>query len=157
MIRSGNLCRSIQPGETTLSDSRRRGVFRIIRSRQDALNVVTDTSIVFLLVAAFLAGLYVMEGERILLHVGLFGFLGVMLWRFKSPIAAITLLLESIMWLFVTVALFVDTGELNWIYVTITAIVILTSIRAAEATLKLLGRYAAERSRDDRDDRDDVT
>jgi len=157
MIRSGNLCRSIRPGETTLSDSRRRGVFRIIRSRQDALNVVTDTSIVFLLVAAFLAGLYVIEGERILLHVGLFGFLGVMLWRFKSPIAAITLLLESIMWLFVTVALFVDTGELNWIYVTITAIVILTSIRAAEATLKLLGRYAAERSRDDRDDRDDVT
>ena len=104
--------------------------------------MVTDTSIVFLLVAAFLAGLYVIEGERILLHVGLFGFLGVMLWRFKSPIAAITLLLESIMWLFVTVALFVDTGELNWIYVTITAIVILTSIRAAEATLKLIGRFS---------------
>jgi len=132
-----------------LSDSRRRGIFRIIRSQQDALNVVTDTSIVFLLVAAFLAGLYVMEGERILLHVGLFGFLGVMLWRFKSPIAAITLLLESIMWLFVTVALFVDTGELNWIYVTITAIVILTSIRAAEATLKLIGRYAAENRTED--------
>ncbi|HXF17492.1 MAG TPA: hypothetical protein VN496_10835 [Burkholderiales bacterium] len=132
-----------------MSDSRRRGIFRIIRSRQDALNVVTDTSIVFLLVAAFLAGLYVMEGERILLHVGLFGFLGVMLWRFKSPIAAITLLLESIMWLFVTVALFVDTGELNWIYVTITAIVILTSIRAAEATLKLIGRYAAENRTED--------
>ena len=132
-----------------MSDSRRRGIFRIIRSRQDALNVVTDTSIVFLLVAAFLGGLYVIEGERILLHVGLFGFLGVMLWRFKSPIAAITLLLESIMWLFVTVALFVDTGELNWIYVTITAIVILTSIRAAEATLKLLGRYAAENRTED--------
>jgi len=127
-----------------LSDSRRRGIFRPIRSRQDALNVVTDTAIVFLLVAAFLAALYVIEGERILLHVGLFGFLGVVLWRFKSPIAAITLLLESIMWLFITLALFLDTGELNWIYVTITAIVIVTSIRAAEATLKLIGRYASD-------------
>jgi len=127
-----------------LSESRRRGIFSLIRSREDALNVVTDTSIVFLLVAAFLATLYVIEGERILLHVGLFGFLGVLLWRFKSPIAAITLLLESIMWLFVTLALFLDTGEVNWIYVVITAIVITTSIRAAEATLKLIGRFAPE-------------
>ena len=127
-----------------MSESRRRGIFSLIRSREDALNVVTDTSIVFLLVAAFLAALYVIEGERILLHVGLFGFLGVLLWRFKSPIAAITLLLESIMWLFVTLALFLDTGEVNWIYVVITAIVITTSIRAAEATLKLIGRFAPE-------------
>ena len=127
-----------------MSESRRRGIFSLIRSREDALNVVTDTSIVFLLVAAFLAALYMIEGERILLHVGLFGFLGVLLWRFKSPVAAITLLLESIMWLFVTLALFLDTGEVNWIYVVITAIVITTSIRAAEATLKLIGRFAPE-------------
>jgi len=125
-----------------LSESRRRGIFSLIRSREDALNVVTDTSIVFLLVAAFLATLYVIEGERILLHVGLFGFLGVLLWRFKSPVAAITLLLESLMWLFVTLALLLDTGEVNWIFVVITAIVIATSIRAAEATLKLIGRFA---------------
>lgn len=127
-----------------MSESRRRGIFRLIRSREDALNVVTDTSIVFLLVAAFLAALYLIEGERILLHVGLFGFLGVLLWRFRSPVAAITLLLESIMWLFVTLALFLDTGEVNWIFVVITAIVIATSIRAAEATLKLIGRFAPE-------------
>jgi len=119
-------------------------MFSLIRSREDALNVVTDTSIVFLLVAAFLAALYVIEGERILLHVGLFGFLGVLLWRFRSPIAAITLLLESVMWLFVTLALFLDTGEVNWLYVVVTAIVIATSIRAAEATLKLIGRYGSD-------------
>ena len=144
MIRSGRICRSRIAREQNLSESRRRGIFSLIRSREDALNVVTDTSIVFLLVAAFLAALYMIEGERILLHVGLFGFLGVLLWRFKSPVAAITLLLESIMWLFVTLALFLDTGEVNWIYVVITAIVITTSIRAAEATLKLIGRFAPE-------------
>jgi hypothetical protein len=121
----------------------------MIRSREDALHVVTDTSIVFLFVAAFLAALYVIEGERILLHVGLFGSLAVLLWRFKSPVAAITLLLESIMWLFVTLALFLDTGEVNRIFVVITAIVIVTSIRAAEATLKLIGRFAQETEKQD--------
>ena len=125
-----------------MSQSRRRGIFALIRSRQDALNVVTDTSIVFLLVAGILAALYLIEGERTLLDVGLFGFLGGLLWRFKSPAAAITLLLVSVMRLFVTAAQTLDTGEVNWIFVVITAIVIVTSIRAAEATLKLIGRFA---------------
>ena len=132
-----------------MSESRRRGIFARIRSRQDALNVVTDTSIVFLLIAAILAALYVMEGERTLLDVGLFGFLGALLWRFKSPAAAITLLLASVMRLFVTLAQILDTGEVNWIFVVITAIVIVTSIRAAEATLKLIGRFHVPEAQDE--------
>ena len=127
-----------------MSESRRRGIFALIRSRRDALNVVTDTSIVFLLVAGILAALYLIEGERTLLDVGLFGFLGVLLWRFKSPAAAITLLLVSVMRLFVTLAQTLDTGEVNWIFVVLTAVVIVTSIRAAEATLKLIGRFSKE-------------
>ena len=125
-----------------MSKSRRRGIFALIRTRQDALNVVTDSSIVFLLVAGILAALYLTEGERTLLDVGLFGFLGVLLWRFRSPAAAITLLLVSVMRLFVTLAQILDTGEVNWIFVVITAVVIFASIRAAEATLKLIGRFA---------------
>ena len=127
-----------------MSQSRRRGIFALIRSRRDALNVVTDTSIVFLLVAGILAALYLIEGERTLLDVGLFGFLGGLLWRFKSPAAAIALLLASVMRLFVTAAQTLDTGEVNWIFVVITAIVLVTSIRAAEATLKLIGRFAKD-------------
>ena len=125
-----------------MSESRRRGILALIRSREDALHVATDASIVFLLVAAILAVLYVMEGERTLLDVGLFGILGVLLWRFKSATAAITLLLVSVMRLFVTLAQILDTGEINWIFVVITAVAIFTSIRAAEATLKLIGRFA---------------
>ena len=56
-----------------------------------------------------------------------------------------TLLLVSVMRLFVTLAQILDTGEVNWIFVVITAIVIVTSIRATEATLKLIGRFAEER------------
>ena len=131
-----------------MPESRRRGVFSVIRSREDALNVVTDTSIVFLLVAGILAVLYLIEGERTLLDVGLFGFLGVLLWRFKSPAAAITLLLVSVMRLFVTVAQILDTGDVDWTIVTVTAVVIVTSIRAAEATLKLIGRFNVPEVRD---------
>jgi hypothetical protein len=125
-----------------LSGNGRRGIFVLIRSRQDALNVVTDASIVFLLIAAILAVLNVMQGERTLLDVGLFGLLGVLLWRYKSAAAAIALLLVAVMRLFVTMAQVLDTGEVNWIFVAITAIVIVASIRAAEATLKLIGRFA---------------
>ena len=124
--------------------SRRRGIFASIRSREDALHVVTDTSIVFLLAAAILAGLFLIEGERTLIDVGFFGVLGVLLWRFKSPAAAIALLLVSVMRLFVTMAKILDTGDIDWIFVVITAIVIFSSIRAAEATLKLIGRFAKE-------------
>ncbi len=128
-----------------MPESRRRGIFALIRSRRDALNVVTDSSIVFLLVAGILAALYLIEGERTLLDAALFGCLGVLLWRFKSPAAAIALLLVSVMRLFVTLAQILDTGEVDWIFVVITVVVIVTSIRAAEATLKLIGRFSAER------------
>ena len=132
-----------------MSQSRRRGIFALIRSRQDALNVVTDTSIVFLLASVILAALFLIEGERTLIDVGFFGVLGVLLWRFKSPAAAIALLLVSVMRLFVTMAKILDTGDIDWIFVVITVIVIFSSIRAAEATLKLIGRFAPESRSED--------
>ena len=134
--------------EQKLPHSRRRGLFALIRSREDALHVITDASVVFLLAAAILAALYLLEGEKTLLDVGLFGFLGVLLWRFKSPAAAVTLLIVSVMRLFVTLAQIIDTGEVSWLHVAISVVVILTSIRAAEATLKLIGRFADESQRE---------
>jgi len=131
-----------------LSESRRRGIFAAIRNRQDALNVVTDASITFLIVAAILAVLFLIEGERTLLDVGLFGLLGMLLWRFKSPAAAIGLLLVSVMRVFVTLAQILDTGDVNWIFVVVTSVAVVTSIRAAEATLKLIGRFNVSEVRD---------
>ena len=136
--------------EHGLSQARRRGIFSLIQSRQDALHVVTDAAVVFVLVAAFLAGLFVFEGERSLLDVGLFAILGILLWRYKSALAAVTLLLVSLMRVFVTVAQTLDTGEVNWAMVAVTAIVIVTSIRAMEATLKLIGRFQSSASQNER-------
>lgn len=138
------------PREHGLSQARRRGILSLIQNRQDALHVVTDAAVVFLLVAAFLAGLYIFEGERSLLDVGLFAILGILLWRYKSALAAVTLLLVSLMRVFVTVAQTLDTGEVNWTMVALTAIVIVTSIRAMEATLKLIGRFQISAAQNER-------
>jgi hypothetical protein len=114
----------------------------LIRSRQDALNVATDAPLVFLLIGAILAALYVIRDEKTLLDAGLYGFLAVLLWRFKSPAAAIALLIVSVMMMFVTLAQVLDTGNLNWVFVGLTVAALAASIRAAEATLKLIGRFA---------------
>ena len=121
----------------------------MIRSRDDALNVATDASIVFLALAAILAALFVIEGERTLIDVGFFAVLGVLLWRFRSPAAAIALLLVLVMCVFVTLAQILDTGDVNWIFVILTTVAIFASIRAAEATLKLIGRFAPESRTED--------
>ena len=44
---------------------------------------------------------------------------------------------------FVTVGQAIETGAVNWTYVLVTIAVLYASIRAVEATLKLIGRFAA--------------
>ncbi|MEO8006556.1 MAG: hypothetical protein ABI771_16690 [Betaproteobacteria bacterium] len=117
--------------------------FSMIRNREDALVVVAGASIAYLILACVLAALFFARGDRTLLHLGLFVVLGGLLWRFKSPAAAIGLLLASIMLMFVTLAQIIDTGEVDWLHVIITALAIYAGIRAMEAALKLIGRYQA--------------
>ena len=45
--------------------------------------------------------------------------------------------------IFVTVGQAIETGVVNWNYVLVTIVVLFASIRAVEATLKLIGRFAA--------------
>ncbi|HEX4985052.1 MAG TPA: hypothetical protein VFV71_03160 [Burkholderiales bacterium] len=122
-------------------------LFALIRSRQDAIDVVAGTAVTFLVAAVILGALNVVRGERTLLDAGLFAVLGVLLWRFRSPAAAIALLLVSVMRMFVTLAQVIDTGEVDWLHVAITVVVIFAAIRAAEATLKSIGRFAADGER----------
>jgi len=56
---------------------------------------------------------------------------------------AIALLLVAMMRIFVTVGQAIETGVVNWNYVLVTIVVLFASIRAVEATLKLIGRFAA--------------
>jgi hypothetical protein len=114
----------------------------MIRSRDDALHVVTDAAIAFLAAAAALAAMAFTHGWQDLADATLYVVLGLLMWRFRSPAAAFALLLVAIMRFFITVAQTIETGEVNRIYVLVTVIVLFASIRAIEATLKLIGRFA---------------
>jgi len=74
--------------------------------------------------------------------------LGLLMWRFRSPAAAFALLLIAIMRFFVTVGQAIETGAVNWTYVIVTIVVLFASIRAIEATLKLIGRFATTKRAD---------
>ncbi|HVY07432.1 MAG TPA: hypothetical protein VHB46_15770 [Burkholderiales bacterium] len=116
----------------------------MIRSREDAIATLNGAAVVFLLVAALMAGFWLLRGERTLLTMGLFGVFGVLVWKFRSPAAAFVLLLSAVMLLLFTVAQIADTGEVDWRYVAVGVVVLFASIRAVEATLKLVGRFAAD-------------
>ena len=129
---------------TLVKDRRkRRGIVAIIRSRDDALHVVADAAIAFLAAAAVLVAMAFSHGWQDLADATLYAVLGLLMWRFRSPAAAFALLLVAMMRFFITVGQTIETGAVNWTYVLVTIVVLFASIRAAEATLKLIGRFAA--------------
>jgi len=137
--------RRVQRELTVVKDRRkRRGIFATIRSRDDALHVVTDTAIAFLAAAAALAAMAFTHGWQDLADATLYVVLGLLMWRFRSPAAAFALLLVAIMRFFITVGQTIETGEVNRIYVLVTVVVLFASIRAIEGTLKLQGRFAVD-------------
>ena len=120
----------------------------MIRNRDDALHVVTDAAIAFLAAAALLVAMAFTHGWQDLADATLYGVLGLLMWRFRSPAAAFALLLVAIMRFFITVGQTIETGEVNRIYVLVTVVVLFASIRAIEATLKLIGRFAPSEKAD---------
>jgi len=127
---------------------KRRGIFAIIRSRDDALHVVADAAIAFLAAAVVLVAMAFLHGWQDLADATLYVILGMLMWRFRSPAAAFALLLVAIMRFFVTVGQAIETGAVNWTYVFVTIVVLFVSIRAVEATLKLIGRFATSEKAD---------
>ena len=127
---------------------KRRGIFAIMRSRDDALHVVADAAIAFLAAAAVLVAMAFLQGWQDLADATLYVVLGLLMWRFRSPAAAFALLLIAIMRFFITVGQTLETGAVNWTYVLVTTVVLFASIRAIEATLKLHGRFATSEKPD---------
>jgi len=120
------------------------GVFSRIRTREDALRVVRGAAITFYLAAGVLVLLAWLRGWQDLVDAGLYVVLGSLMWRFRSPAAAVTLLLVALMRMFVTIGMSIETGQVIWPYAGVTVVVLFASIRAIEATLKLNGRFAGQ-------------
>jgi uncharacterized membrane protein YdfJ with MMPL/SSD domain len=141
--------RRVQRELTVVKDRRkRRGIFATIRNRDDALHVVTDAAIAFLAAASVLVAMAFTHGWQDLADATLYVVLGLLMWRFRSPAAAFALLLVAIMRFFITVGQTIETGEVNRTYLLVTVVVLFASIRAIEATLKLIGRFAPSEKAD---------
>lgn len=130
------------------SQPARRGIFFLIRTREDALNVVTDATVLFLAVAALLIWTSFSSGWQNMVDAGLYVVLAVLMWWFKSPAAAFALLLIAVMRFFVTAAQLADVGSVGWVFVAVTVAVLFGAIRSVEATLKLIGRFAEVKEHD---------
>lgn len=117
------------------------GVLSIIRSRDDAIGVARGAALTFYAVAVVLAVTAWYRGWQDLVDAGFYVVLASLMWRFQSPLAAFCLLMIAIMRFFITVGVILETEQVVWAYVAVTIVVIFTSIRAIEATLKLNGRF----------------
>jgi hypothetical protein len=118
------------------------GVFSLIRTREDALRVMRGAAIVFYIVTAVLVVTAYYRGWQDLVDAGFYVVLASLMWRFRSPAAAFTLLLIAIMRFFITVGMVLETEQVVWTYIIVTVAVIFAAIRGIEATLKLNGRFA---------------
>lgn len=120
------------------------GVFTIIRSRDDAIRVARGAALAFYAVALVLVVTAWVRGWQDLVDAGFYVVLASLMWRFKSPLAAFCLLMIAVMRFFITVGVILETEQVVWIYIAVTIVVVFSSIRAIEATLKLNGRFAGE-------------
>lgn len=120
------------------------GVFSLIRDRDDALRVIRGAAFAFYLAALGLIVNAWYGSIQDLVPATACAVLASLMWRFRSPAAAFTLLLISIMLFFLTVGMSLETAKVAWFYLAVTIVVVFASIRAIEATLKIHGRFAAE-------------
>ena len=118
------------------------GVFSIIRNRDDALRVMRGAVFAFYLAAVGLTINAWYGSVQDLVPAAACALLASLMWRFRSPAAAFTLLLISIMLFFLTVGMSLETAKVAWFYLAITIVVVFASIRAIEATLKIHGRFS---------------
>ncbi|MBV5319600.1 MAG: hypothetical protein JZU72_01380 [Chlorobium phaeobacteroides] len=125
-----------------MTEIKRKGLFSKIESRIDAIVLVEETTIGFFFVAGLQAILSIWQGVPVLVDAAIFALSSLFIRQFQSRVAAITLALYAA----VSVALAATNtagayfGGNNNIF--LSAILLWASIRAAEATIKLHGKFA---------------
>jgi len=122
---------------------KKKGWFSKIESREDALKVVKDTSLVFFVVAALQTALSFLVGFSVLFDAFIYVVGSFFLRRYHSRAAAVVLLVLAVVGAGVTFAnkAGANLGGGNNVFLAL--IVLWAAIRAVEATFKLRGRFSA--------------
>ena len=120
-------------------------VFSKITDRNSALNVIKETSLVFIIVGIYQAVVYFFVGQiGVLIDAALYIFLGFTLREWKSRVAAVILLIQAIIATGIIIMRhlgYTDEGGVSTILV---VAVLFIAVRAVEATFKLHGKYSID-------------
>ena len=120
-------------------------VFSKITDRNSALNVIKETSLVFIIVGIYQAVVYFFVGQiGVLIDAALYIFLGFTLREWKSRAAAVILLIQAIIAAGIIIMRhlgYTDEGGVSTILV---VAVLFIAVRAVEATFKFHGIYSKD-------------
>jgi len=119
-------------------------MFAKIESRDDALQTIKDTSIGFFFIAVLQAGLGFFIAPSLIIDAILYAILAGILLKWKSRIAAVSLLLLGGGALAMTFLNLVGVTALGGNNVILGLLIFWAAIRAVEATFKLQGKFSEE-------------
>jgi hypothetical protein len=123
---------------------KKSGMFGKIESREDALKIVKDTSMVFFAIAALQVALGFFIAPSIILDAVLFAILAGILLKWRSRVSAVLLLLLGSSALVMTVLNFAGVTDAGGTNIILAIVIVWAANRAIEATFKLHGVYATE-------------
>ncbi|MDH4162178.1 MAG: hypothetical protein OEW15_05750 [Nitrospirota bacterium] len=119
----------------------RRGFFRRITSRDEALRTIRHSSLAFFIVALLQGGIGLYLSPAMLTDAALFGVLGFILYRWQSRVAASLLVVLSLLACIVTVLNRLGVMAEGGTNLVLAVIILWIAVRAAEAAFKLQGRF----------------
>jgi len=115
-----------------------------IESREDALIMVKDTSMVFFVVAGFMAAVSFVLGFSLLIDAALYALCGFFLRRYKSRTAAVILFILASCGVVVSFANMTGADLGGGKNIVLAVAVLWAAIRAVEASYKLSGCFSTE-------------
>ncbi|MGH9856126.1 MAG: hypothetical protein ACREBD_40345 [Blastocatellia bacterium] len=127
-----------------MTEAKKKGWFSKIESREDALKVVKDASLVFFLAAGIQALLVFVAGGIVFIDVAIYAVCGFFLRRFNSRAAAVTLLILAVVVSGATLAKKMGANLGGGNNIIFALFVLWAAIRAVEATFKLHGQFASD-------------
>jgi len=121
----------------------KRGLFTPIKTHEEALKTVRDSAIAFFVLAGIQGLIGVFLAPSILMDAAVIVVLGLILMKWRSRVAAVLLLVLSLGEAIVTVLNRIGSTSSGGTNMILAAIMVITAIRAVEATFKLRGKLAA--------------
>ncbi len=122
---------------------KKKGLFSRIETHEDAAKMVRETAVAFLVLAGIQALIGFFLAPSTLVDAVVLAILALILWKGRSRVAALLLLVVSLGEAAVTVLNRVGVTSQGGTNVILAVIMVIAAVRAVEATFKLRGKLSA--------------